>query len=172
MLFVELTRVWRQRDEAMVAVLNRIRRGTFTSADLGWLNSHCAADSLPPPPTPPPPLPAPAPQPAAAPSSGSSDAAHTSDGGSAAGAAAAGVAVAGVAVAGVAVAGAPTAPPTAPPARPMLLAPTNDVVNERNAREMALIKARGAAAQWLAADWVEADEGAGPRHEAERSLQR
>ena len=144
LLFVELTRVWRQRDEAMVAVLNRIRRGTATPADLNWLNSHCAADS-PPPPRPP---------------SGSSDVAAAASGGDSA--------------AGAAAAAPPPAapPPAAPPPRPMLLAPTNDVVNERNAREMALIKARGAAAQWLAADWVEADEGAGPRLEAERSLQR
>jgi len=129
-------------------VLNRVRRGTATPADLSWLNAHCAAHSPhPPAPAPPsdasggapavPPLAAPplaAPPPAAPP---------------------------------------PAAPPpAAPPPRPMLLAPTNDVVNERNAREMAVIKARGVAAQWLAADWVEADEGAGPRHEAERSLQR
>jgi len=143
LLFVELTRVWRQRDEAMVAVLNRIRRGTATPADLNWLNSHCAADS--------PPAPAPAPAP---PSDSSEVAAAASGGGSAP----------------CEVAAAPS--PAAPPPRPMLLAPTNDVVNERNAREMTLIKARGAAAQWLAADWVEADEGAGPRLEAERSLQR
>ena len=143
LLFVELTRVWRQRDEAMVAVLNRIRRGTATPADLNWLNSHCAADS--------PPAPAPAPAP---PSDSSEVAAAASGGGSAT----------------CEVAAAPS--PAAPPPRPMLLAPTNDVVNERNAREMTLIKARGAAAQWLAADWVEADEGAGPRLEAERSLQR
>ena len=42
MIFVELTKVWRQSDVDFVACLNRVRRGEMTGRDLEYLNSHCA----------------------------------------------------------------------------------------------------------------------------------
>ena len=158
LLFVELTRVWRQSDEQMVAVLNRVRRGTTTRVDLQWLNAHCAAEDVRPPAPPPPPSvpPPPAPPPPAA----SAEPVPPSRASSAS-------------------ASAPPPPPPPPPpmamamaARPMLLAPTNDVVNERNARELADLKARRVdGVFWIATDWVEPDEAAGARHEVEARLQ-
>jgi hypothetical protein len=85
-LLVELKHVWRQKDAALVATLNRIRRGEARPVDVEWLNRQCAA-------------PAPA--------------SHTSSS-TAVGAAQA----------------------SAPTPRPMLLAPTNAVVSERNSREL------------------------------------
>jgi len=46
----------------------------------------------------------------------------------------------------------------AAPPRPMLLAPTNAVVSERNVRELAAMVSRAAACQWIAEDWVDVDE--------------
>ena len=43
MLMVELTRVWRQKDETLVATLNRIRIGEARPSDVAWLNHRCAA---------------------------------------------------------------------------------------------------------------------------------
>lgn len=85
-LLVELKHVWRQKDAALVATLNRIRRGEARSADVEWLNRQCAAPAL---------------------------ASHTLS-----------------TIAGAAQTSTPPAP------RPMLLAPTNAVVSERNSREL------------------------------------
>ena len=159
MIFVELTKVWRQSDVDFVACLNRVRRGEMTSGDLDYLNSHCA-----------PPVSAPA----ATPVGSSPDSPHESFN--------------------------EEARPGAP--RPILLAPFNAVVNERNSKELAEMKkgrcvlqvprlplaqlhARAlpqrrshASAppsappapsppfgQWIAADWVEVDEDCGGRQQ-------
>jgi len=107
-LLVELKHVWRQKDAALVATLNRIRRGEARSADVEWLNRQCAAPAL---------------------------ASHTPS-----------------TIAGAAQTSTPSAP------RPMLLAPTNAVVSERNSRELQAMVSRAAASQWIADDWVELDE--------------
>eukprot|EP00966_Prymnesium_polylepis_P155151 3583264-Prymnesium_polylepis.1 len=48
MIFIELTRVWRQSDDDFVACLNRVRRGEMSRADLDYLNAHCAPPAAPP----------------------------------------------------------------------------------------------------------------------------
>lgn len=47
MVFVQLSRVWRQKDSAFVACLNRTRRGEMSPADVLFLNEHCATSAPP-----------------------------------------------------------------------------------------------------------------------------
>ena len=147
LVFVELSRVWRQKDAQLVGVLNRIRKGTMTPNDCRFLNSHCA--TLPnaqqrkqAAPAPQPPLrhyqqPFAAPLPLAAKSASASAGAATN---------------ASVAKARV-----------LPAPRPMLLAPTNAVVNERNQKEHDGLREANArlgrpASIWMACDWAIVDE--------------
>ena len=46
-VFVELSRVWRQKDAKLVSVLNRVRKGVMSSDDCAFLNYHCATVSRP-----------------------------------------------------------------------------------------------------------------------------
>ena len=46
----------------------------------------------------------------------------------------------------------------APARRPMLLAPVNAAVSERNAKEIELMRRSRSVTQWLASDWVAVDE--------------
>ena len=46
-VFVELSRVWRQKDAKLVSVLNRVRKGVMSSNDCAFLNYHCATVSRP-----------------------------------------------------------------------------------------------------------------------------
>ena len=137
LVLIELHRAHRQKDEALVATLNRIRTGAMTQSDCRFLNAHCAT----------------VPKPRA----------HTPA--SAATAAAVAVATAVTGTAATTAAAAPTPAPLARPSapRPIMLAPVNAVVNERNALELQQVMEASrrlgrAAFQWVASDWVEVDE--------------
>lgn len=120
LVFIELTRVWRQKDAQLVATLNRVRKGAMSADDCRYLNRHCATVAKRP-------------------------------------------SVGGAAVAAPAAAFSLAAQP-AP--RPMLLAPVNAVVNERNARELQEVMRRNSLLgrrvhQWMASDWVSVDDESG-----------
>lgn len=141
LVLIELHRAHRQKDEALVATLNRIRTGAMTQSDCRFLNAHCAT----------------VPKPRA----------HTPA--SAATAATVAVTTAATGTAATTAAAAPTPAPTSAPLvrpsapRPIMLAPVNAVVNERNALELQQVMEASrrlgrAAFQWVASDWVEVDE--------------
>ena len=150
LVLIELSRVWRQKDEALVATLNRIRKGQMTASDCRYLNANCAT------------LPnrqqqlqlqhqqaqqqaqLQAQQQAQQQVHHHQAAASSNASGGGSGTAA-------------------DAAARLPAPRPMLLAPVNAVVNERNALELQDVIARNArlgrsVLQWMACDWVDVDE--------------
>ena len=43
LVFVELDRVWRQKDAHLVATLNRVRKGAMTADDCAFLNTRASS---------------------------------------------------------------------------------------------------------------------------------
>ena len=149
LVLIELHRAHRQKDEALVATLNRIRTGAMTQSDCRFLNAHCAT------------VPKPRAQAPASAATAASVAATTAANGTAATTAAAAPIPAPKPAPIPAPTPAPMARPSAP--RPIMLAPVNAVVNERNALELQQVMEASrrlgrAAFQWVASDWVEVDE--------------
>ena len=167
LVFIELSRVWRQKDAALVATLNRVRKGCMTAEDIRFLNAHCATVA----------------RPRAQGAHGSAQAGSAAPvdgppvGGPPSGGGGPGSASGGSASGG-GTSGSGGGPNGTPQwARPMLLAPVNSVVNERNARELDDVMARNQrlgrrVSQWMACDWCQVDEELQQAGEYEQVYQR
>jgi hypothetical protein len=129
-----------------VATLNRVRKGVMTADDVRYLNAHCATAPRKPPPA------GGAPSGIACVGGGSSSTAAGSGGGGGIGGGSGSTGGGSSSSGGGSAHGVEWA-------RPMLLAPVNAVVNERNARELDDVMARNTRLgrrvhQWIACDWV------------------